>query len=91
MILTLFILGALVLSGTKYAMRTNIMFENVQNFSEKSFDEDEEYKEMKQIFQSFDKLSFEGDVHKFTSGKELFKIILILFFLKLFYVHNKFS
>lgn len=45
------------------------MFENVQNFSEKNYDEDEDYKEMKQIFESFDKLSFEGDVHKFTTGK----------------------
>lgn len=60
--------GAVVTSGTKYALRTNIMFECVQSFPEENFKENPEYKEMKALFESFDKLSFEGDVSKFTAG-----------------------
>jgi hypothetical protein len=55
------------------------MFECVQNFSEKSFENDPEYKEMREIFESFDKLSFEGDVHKFTTCKCIFTICSYLF------------
>lgn len=60
--------GEMVISGTKYALRTNIMFECVQSFPEENFQDDPQYKEMKALFESFDRLSFEGDVSKFTAG-----------------------
>lgn len=60
--------GDVVVSGTKYVVRTNIMFECVQHFPEEDVKDNPDYKEMKELFESFDKLSFEGDVSKFTSG-----------------------
>jgi len=62
--------GSEVLTGTKYIMRTGIMFRRVENLSDKlcSYENLPERKQVRNILASFDQLVAKGDVNQVTSS-----------------------
>jgi len=62
--------GSVVVSGTKYILRTGIMFRRVENLSDKlcSYENLPERKHVRSILASFDQLVANGDVKEVTSS-----------------------
>jgi hypothetical protein len=61
--------GEVVEKGTKYLLRTSVMFRRVSDLSDaqKKYREDPEWQFLHETFRRFDELNAEGDAQKFTT------------------------